>query len=326
MDFFTHALVPYSVSRLLKKERDATLASAIGGISPDLDMFIAIFAIFFPEFYILTHRGIGHSFLFSSFFSTFLLFTLTRKRIKNYFFKLNFNKKTIIFAYFGAIIHVLLDFITTNGVMLLYPLNEKKYSLEIFFYISPILEITSICLVILLYKGKIKKENVNKYLVLFLCLIILLGGIRYDLKENLKLYENETVYPSRSIFSWWIVKNNNANEEYLITKYNYLNKEFSNSTSFKYILINNISEKKMPLLNSSLEKTRTLSKTKLFELGAYLIAINISDAQVDTIKIEYYDPLRKSMLQDNNYLRNRKFFRKFMEASYLINDTNIELL
>ncbi|MFQ6118966.1 MAG: hypothetical protein ACE5KE_03655, partial [Methanosarcinales archaeon] len=144
--------------------------------------------------------------------------------------------------------------------------------------------------------------------------------------ENLKLYENETVYPSRSICSWWIVKNNNANEEYLITKYNYLNKEFSNSTSFKYILINNISEKKMPLLNSSLEKTRTLSKTKLFELGAYLIAINISDAQVDTIKIEYYDPLRKSMLQDNNYLRNRKFFRKFMEASYLINDTNIELL
>src|SRR5659263_548330 len=157
MDLFSHALLPYLLGNYLKKRKEEITAFVIGGIAPDVDIFLLFIQYLYPTFFLITHRGITHSLFFGFFTGTFILYLASRKRIKKRVQKyLNFepffSSRTIAYAYAGILIHLFLDYSTTRGVPLFFPFETTRYSAELFFYTDIYLTILSLVMVIFLFK------------------------------------------------------------------------------------------------------------------------------------------------------------------------------
>jgi len=85
MDLFTHFLVPYIILLALKSRNK--LAGAFGGIAPDFDtIFVAWIGILAPQFFIFSHRGITHSFIFGLVTSTIFLYVVYKNNYSNRIF------------------------------------------------------------------------------------------------------------------------------------------------------------------------------------------------------------------------------------------------
>ncbi|MDI6644732.1 MAG: metal-dependent hydrolase [Methanobacteriaceae archaeon] len=110
MDLITHFIVPYII--LFFANSKNKLEGAFGGISIDFDFFIVFIGILFPQLFIVTHRGITHSFIFGFITALIFLFIITRNPVQRVIGKiirrnlnLEFTRKTILLAYFGVLIH-----------------------------------------------------------------------------------------------------------------------------------------------------------------------------------------------------------------------------
>ncbi|MFZ3384913.1 MAG: metal-dependent hydrolase, partial [Candidatus Methanoperedens sp.] len=139
MDLFTHALFPYLLGNYFKKSKEKITAFVIGGIAPDIDIFLLLIQYLYPTFFLITHRGITHSIFFGFFTGIIVLYLSSRDGIKKIVqkridFEPVFSRKNIMYAFAGVIIHLILDYSTTRGVPLLYPFDAARYSAELFFY------------------------------------------------------------------------------------------------------------------------------------------------------------------------------------------------
>ncbi|MGZ7160874.1 MAG: metal-dependent hydrolase, partial [Methanobacterium sp.] len=142
MDFFTHFLVPFIILFALKSKNK--LEGAFGGISPDFDtIFIAWIGFLVPYLFVFSHRGITHSFIFAAVTSTIFLFIISRKQIIGTInwiirrdLRVEFTLKAIGIAYFGALTHLFLDFLTSKGIPLFFPFTLQRFSAEIYYYID----------------------------------------------------------------------------------------------------------------------------------------------------------------------------------------------
>ncbi|MGZ7070559.1 MAG: metal-dependent hydrolase, partial [Methanobacterium sp.] len=142
MDFFTHFLVPFIILFALKSKNK--LEGAFGGISLDFDtIFIAWIGFLVPYLFVFSHRGITHSFIFAAVTSTIFLFIISRKQIIGTInwiirrdLRVEFTFKTIGIAYFGALTHLFLDFLTSKGIPLFFPFTLQRFSAEIYYYID----------------------------------------------------------------------------------------------------------------------------------------------------------------------------------------------
>jgi inner membrane protein len=118
----------FSKRKTLKK---ALFCGFIGGISPDLDIFIKSSTD--PLLSIDYHRHFSHSIFFSpigGFFVSLILFLL----FKN---KLSF-KQIYLFSFLGFFSHGLLDACTSYGTILFWPFSDFRVGLNIISIIDPI--------------------------------------------------------------------------------------------------------------------------------------------------------------------------------------------
>ena len=201
--------------------------------------------------------------LFFGFFTAVLIMYLTaqNKNLIKRFLKLDteirFNKSTLVFMYIGVLIHLLLDYITTGGIPLLYPFDAKRWSAELFFYTDTYLTIFILAAIILLYKTKpaMHGATARKILVVFIVVFFVLGGIRYAEKSNAKaFYANADIFPTTNMFRWYALEEND--ETIKIYDYNGWNKTASLRAEFKSRNI--IFSGAVPLFEDSLEITKRL--------------------------------------------------------------------
>lgn len=106
----------------------------VASILPDIDHLI-----FMPmgwEIYIKHHRGFTHSLIGAPFMALGAIYAV--KGIYK-LFKRDFDlplKGIFIFPLFAVLIHILLDFVTSYGTMVFYPLSFNRYSLNLLFIID----------------------------------------------------------------------------------------------------------------------------------------------------------------------------------------------
>ncbi|MCE8422798.1 MAG: metal-dependent hydrolase [Candidatus Methanoperedens sp.] len=285
------------IGKSFKRKKEEIIAFVLGGIAPDIDIFLLWINYIYPNFFLLTHRGITHS-LFFGFFAGMIVLKLSsfekiRNKIQKYFdFRPIISKRTIAFAYAGVLIHLFLDYITTRGIPLLYPLTTQKYSAEIFFYTDIYLTVLSLITVIYLYKKPGQTNNAPKFLIIFLIVAAGLGAFRISEKTSAEKYFHNTgirTYPTMDSSDWYAVREDNNRIE--IYEYDPGTSPY-NTTIQRLNIVPDGEKPDAALLAAGL-----LPQVKMFKWRAYTVAIN-AEFKNGTWALEYYDPLQRSMFRD----------------------------
>lgn len=296
MDLFSHALLPYLLGNLLKRKKEEIAALTIGGIAPDFDIFLLWINFIYPNFFLLTHRGITHSIFFGFFTGMTILYLATQSRVKNIVkryidFEPVFSRRTMLFAFAGVIIHLILDYSTTRGVPLLYPFDVSRYSAEVFFYTDTYLMILALVMVIWLYRKPLHRNTSVKFLVIYLIVFAGLGTARLSEKISAEQFSHDTgikACPTMNIFDWYAL--GKEGNEIKIYEYNGFNRTSPYNETVPALDVLSQGEG----LDSALGAAGELPQIKMFEWRAYAVAINATSTNGIWF-LEYYDPLGRAM-------------------------------
>jgi len=299
MDLFSHALLPYLIGTSLRQKKEDVTAFVLGGIAPDIDVLFTWINFVYPAFFLITHRGITHSLFFGFITAVCVLYMASSSRIRSYIrrfiiFEPVINGRSVTIACAGVALHVFLDYITTRGVPLLFPLTTARYSAELFFYTDLSLAILSLLIIIYLYKKPQKKNTAVKFLFVFLIIFALLGSVRTVEKSSAEGYFHGTemkAYPTTSPFDWYVMGTNG--EEIGIYEYNGLeNRSQYNETVKKIDVL-----KPGDGMERALSTAEELPQVKMFRWRAYAVAVNASFEEENWSFI-YYDPVQRAMFKD----------------------------
>lgn len=298
MDLFSHALLPYLIGKTVKLKKEETTAFVIGGISPDIDVLIIWINFVYPTFFLITHRGITHSFFFGFITAIFILYLASRASVRSFIrrhidFEPIVNWRSVIFACAGASLHLIMDYLTTRGVPLLYPLTPVRYSAELYFYTDLIMTLLSLLMIIYLYKRPDQKNTAVKFLIIFMVVLVLSGSVRAIEKRNAEDFFNNPVksFPTANPFDWYLL--NGTTEEMRLFEYNGLNGSsvFISSSKSINILSNGDG------FDTALAVSEELPQVKMFRWRSYEVVLNATNYE-GVWSFEYYDPVQKAMGRD----------------------------
>lgn len=297
MDLFTHFLVPFIILFFIGCEKP--LAGGLGGISIDFDVILIGIGFLIPYLFIFSHRGITHSFVFGFVTAVIFLYILSRTPIKEFIgkiikrdFDIDFTWKTILLAYFGVLLHLLLDFLTTGGIPLLYPFSLAKFSGELYYYTDFITTLISLAVLIVIYL-KINLKYKKIVMILFLIMLISFGGIRayeknnaiQSMEENLnENFTQITAYPTSDIFTWRIVLFDSKNQKYELYEYYNLNGTKNFQGNYNELNITGNYSEGM----EAISKADELEVVKSFKWESFYTCVNAQD-QGNEWKITYFD-------------------------------------
>ncbi len=299
MDLITHFLVPYIILAALKSKNK--LAGAFGGISPDFDtIFVAWIGILAPQFFIFSHRGITHSFIFGFVTSTIFLYVISRKQVNGFISNLikrdltvKFTKTTVAIAYFGVLTHLFLDYLTTLGIPLFFPFSITRYAADLYQSIDILTTIIAAVVLLIIYM-KVDYKYKKAAMAIFMIILISFGGIRAYEKINVLEVETPTlngnysqlsVYPTSDMFSWNVVKRNSENTSFIVSEYNTWHDQESNINVYTTPSVENGNYSSA--LNA-IKIVDALPVVKRFKWNSYYTLVN---ANYNSTKwnITYYD-------------------------------------
>lgn len=298
MDIFSHALLPYLLGRSFKRNKEELTAFVLGGIAPDFDIFLMWVNFVYPTFFLITHRGFTHSLFFGFLTGMFVLYLASRARIRERVrrfirFEPVVAMYTIAFAVGGVAIHLLLDYLTTRGIPLLYPFSTARYSAELFFYTDLSLTILSLILIIWILKKHEHANTAAKFLIIFIVIFALMGGMRFMEKNRYLGFlqvENAAAYPTSDLFDWYIVQENNDRIRIYEFNGSYGGPVYSNNVSKL-----NVFSDRSP--DEAIAVAGKLPQVKMFMWRAYAVAINAT-YDGDEWSLEYYDPVSRAQVRD----------------------------
>jgi inner membrane protein len=302
MDLFTHVALPLLLGRWLKRSAEEVAALAIGGLAPDLDIFLLPINWVHPNFFLLVHRGITHS-LFFGFFAALLTLRLfcarpVRSWISQHFgIDPKFTRRAILFAYAGVLVHLALDSLTTRGVPLFFPLDPVRWSAEIFFYSETPLLLAS--LGILIFEVK-RQELVDhrKMLLLLLLLFALAGTVRLAEKDRAEeiFGGDATAFPAPSLFEWTVL----AEDDGVVGVYSYdaLSGEVLFEGNFPKMNVLSPDERCPDEgLKAALDEAESLPQVRTFRWRAYDVVISAA-FRGGGWNLEYRDPVMTARMKD----------------------------
>ncbi len=299
MDLITHFLVPYIILAAVKSKNK--LAGGFGGISPDFDtIFVAWIGILAPQFFIFSHRGITHSFIFGLITSTIFLYVISRKQVNGFISNLikrdlsvKFTFTTIGIAYFGVLIHLFLDYLTTLGIPLFFPFTITRYAANIYQALDLLTIVIAATVLIILYL-RIDYKYKKIAMAIFMILLISFGGVRAYEKINIIELETPTlngnysqlaVYPTSDFFSWNVVKIDKQNHSYIVSNYNTLTDQESDVRLYSGLTVENGS---YSAAQDAVNTANTFPVVERFKWNSYYTVV---DAKYNATKwdISYYN-------------------------------------
>lgn len=135
MDPVTHGLASFTLSRACfpRAPRLAVAAILLAGTVADLDHLSSLFG---PSAFFAAHRTITHS-LVGAFLIAVLIAGIYILFGHRFAAKLTSGPTIILAAFLAAVLHVALDVCQSEGVALLWPLRDTRYSLDWIARIDP---------------------------------------------------------------------------------------------------------------------------------------------------------------------------------------------
>ncbi|MEM2925377.1 MAG: metal-dependent hydrolase [Methanocellales archaeon] len=197
MDAITHILTGYAIGNLLAFNIYELMVCIIASAAMDLDIFI-------PRFF-KYHRDFTHSFLFAFILSISLAgFSLIYHQAFLRIFSL---------ALLCSSSHVLLDFSTTWGVPLLYPV-KKQCSLELDTAVNPFLLIASLVLLVVMVISNSTLLSLSIFLLLMFYLSMRAIS-RYIVARKLDKNGEFAFIPTYSPFTWKVLHGWSNGQRYI---------------------------------------------------------------------------------------------------------------
>ena len=97
----------------------------IGNVFPDLDALLVLVG---RSFYLKNHQGFSHSLLFAPLYALLIVLLLLPF--------IPFAWSNFLALILGLMVHSFLDYLNSYGIMLLYPISKKRYSLDAIFFVD----------------------------------------------------------------------------------------------------------------------------------------------------------------------------------------------
>jgi inner membrane protein len=313
MDIFSHALLPYLIGNTFRLDKKLLAALVLGGIAPDLDFILIGLNYIHPSDFLIVHRGLTHTFFFGFLTALFVLCVASRGPIKNALsrfvdFDVELSLAALALAYAGVLSHLFLDYLTTRGVPLFYPIYSARLSADIFYHTELIVALASLCIIVHLFK-KPYRVNTKKTLMIFIAVLLVVGAIRIEGKEASKSFLRDSgikSYPSAGLFEWTLL--DESSEEFDVYEYNALSRATKFNSAFPRfnVLIEGtgtgaVAEAGENDIGAAMEAAEELPQVRIFRWRAYAVAVNAS-LQDGAWCLEYYDPVVKAETMNSSSL------------------------
>jgi inner membrane protein len=311
MDIFSHALLPYLIGNTFRLDKKLLAALVLGGIALDLDFILIGVNYIHPSDFLIVHRGLTHTFFFGFLTALLVLYLASRGPIKNALnrfvnFDVEMSLATLALAYAGVLSHLFLDYLTTRGVPLFYPIYSARLSADIFYHTELIVALASLCIIVHLFK-KPYRVNTKKTLMIFIAVLLVIGAIRIEGKEASKSFLGDSgikSYPSAGLFEWTLLDENG--EEFDVYEYDALSRSVKFNSAFPRF--NMLIEGTGATAGASeddvgavMEAAEELPQVRVFRWRAYAVAVNAS-LQDGVWFLEYYDPVVKAEMMNSSSL------------------------
>lgn len=206
MDPITHAIAGMAIGmqggESFSISNVALVASTLGAVAPDFDIVAKIWGDYT---YIKQHRGFSHS------LPGLVLISLVFGGLLSIFYT-NYNYWEIIrWVFFGAVSHSILDIFNSYGVQILWPLNKKKWTVNLLMIFDPFIFVIGICMIII-SKNRINHIVVLAFLISYIVIRFIMRRKAYNLVMNRlkRKYKKValTVLPSTyNLFKWDFIAN-----------------------------------------------------------------------------------------------------------------------
>ncbi len=309
MDIFSHALLPYLIGSFFRLDKKLLAALVLGGIAPDLDFILIWVNYVYPSSLLIVHRGFTHTFFFGFLTILFVLYVVSRDPIKNAIgkfvdFDVELSPIALPLAYTGVLSHLFLDYLTTRGVPLFYPMYSARLSADIFYHTEFIIALASLAIIIHMFK-KPYRVNTKKTLIMFIALVLLIGAIRIEGKEASKDLLGDGMvkrYPNAGLFEWTLLEENG--DEFEVYEYNVLLGAAEFNSTFPRLNI--FGERSAAVvgdddIKAAIDAAEELPQVRVFRWRAYAVAVNASH-QDGAWHLEYYDPIIRSEMMNSSSL------------------------
>lgn len=301
MDFFTHALLPYLLGSSLNIGKKRLAALVLGGVALDLDVFVSFISNVYPTSLLLVHRGMMHSLFFGFFFGLLVLYLAALPRVRGILgrflkYDIDLSLGTVSFVYAGVLMHLLVDFTTTRGVPLFYPLEALRYSADVFYQIEPVVLAASLLVLAALVRDRSLVRFNKGLVVVFVVFLLVVGGLRIEGKQSaLSNFsgDNAKAFPESGLFSWAVLES--ETDRFLVYEYNYLDGNISAGSVFPRLTVTSSLQE----AEDAIALAEKLSWVRLFRWRACSVAINATSAENGSWDIEYYDPLVRVETHDS---------------------------
>lgn len=328
MDIFSHALLPYLTGSHFKLDKKLLAAFVLGGIAPDLDFLLIWVNYVYPSNILFVHRGLTHSLIFGFLTALLVLYLASRPMIKNTLrkvvdFDIELSIATIALAYAGVLTHLFLDYLTTRGVPLFYPLYTPRLSANIFYHTEVAIALTSLAVIIWLLKKPRSDEANKKALMAFIVVLLFVGSIRLEgkvLSESFLQDSSTKSYPDAGLFEWTLLKENG--DKFEVYGYSALARAEEYNYTFHRYSAFDISKKGD--IKGAMRSAEMLPEVKLFRWRAYATVVNASFKDGSWL-LEYYDPVIKAEMM-NSALPFKTAPDSYAYMKVVVGDDNIAVV
>lgn len=317
MDIFSHALLPYLFGSFFRFDKKLLAALVLGGIAPDLDFVLIWVNYVYPSTLLIVHRGFTHTFFFGFLTILFVLYVASRDSVKKaigkfFDFDIELSPVALTLAYIGVLSHLFLDYLTTRGVPLFYPMYSARLSADIFYHTEFIMALVSLAIIIHLFK-KTYWIDTKKALIVFIAVLLVIGAIRIEGKEASKGFLGGSIvksYPNAGLFEWTLLEENG--DEFEVYEYNFLQRRAEFNSTFPVF---SVFDKRVSMgeedvkeydggdngIAAAMDIAEKLPQVRVFRWRAYAVAVNAS-LQDGAWHLEYYDPIVKSEMMNSSSL------------------------
>ncbi len=307
MDIFSHALLPYLMGSTFRLDKKLLAAFVIGGIAPDLDMILIWVNYVYPSNLLIVHRGFTHTFFFGLLTAILVLYIASRSPVKKAIgrfvdFDVELSPVALTLAYAGVLSHLFLDYLTTRGAPLFYPMYSARLSADVFYHTEIIIALASIAIIVHLFK-KPYRVDTKKTLIMFVAVLLVIGAIRIEGKEASKSFLGDSSiksYPNAGLFEWTLLEENG--EEFDVYEYNALSRAVRfNSTYPMFSVQSEVEGGSEDDIMAAIEAAEELPQVRVFRWRAYAVAVNASHED-GAWHLEYYDPIVKAEMMNSSSL------------------------
>lgn len=321
MDFFTHLLVGIALGRLLFKDKNKQKAIALGSILPDFDILLAWIPSLIPQLYLFSHRGIIHSVI--TLLIVFPLVVVVLNKLSTYHrlqlfqdeIAIKITLSTYVIGVMGSYLHLFMDLLNPQGVVLFSPISEQRFTLSTMNFIEPAVSIPAALIVLFYtYKKYFKKQSINFIRfdiysrvvgIVFVAFIVLNSFL---LVQTVSTQDTNITTPSYLFTERWVIINHN--DTYTVKLVNQFSQQTIREFSFDKITYN------LTLLSSNLKNQLLDSASKTNKYKNYMFTLDPDSRTITTITkgsepnqwvIEFIDIIAQAQQMYYN-LPNNSFF------------------